>query len=138
MVDRTLGVSTDQLARAGFHARSGWMRSPTFGGISWLAHSTLQTGLWIDSQQRYDQVLSGDRFTLSRAFGNAGWRTVSDIPSDDGDVGAGPQLLRVRPDVRLPQRRLPGAALQLRADPRPVHASARSSSASWTAPAAVR
>ena len=85
MVDRTLGVSTDQLARAGFHARSGWMRSPTFGGISWLAHSTLQTGLWIDSQQRYDQVLSGDRFTLSRAFGNAGWRTVSDIPSDDGE-----------------------------------------------------
>jgi phosphatidylglycerophosphate synthase len=85
MVDRTLGVSTGKLAMAGFHARSGWMRSPTFGGISWLAHSTMQTGLWIDSQQRYDQVLSGDRFTLSQAFGNAGWRTVSDIPSDDGE-----------------------------------------------------
>jgi phosphatidylglycerophosphate synthase len=84
MVDRTLGTSTDQLAAAGFHARSGWMRSPTFGGLSWLAHSTLQTGLWIDSQQRYDQVLSGDRLSLSRAFGSAGWRTVSDIPSDDG------------------------------------------------------
>jgi hypothetical protein len=66
----------------GFGSRSGWLRSPTFGGISWLAHSTLQTGLWIDSQQRYDQVLSGNRFNLSQAFKRAGWRTVSDIPSD--------------------------------------------------------
>jgi phosphatidylglycerophosphate synthase len=81
-VDRTLGRVTQQLGDAGFGARSGWMTSPTFGGISWLAHSTTQTGLWIDSQQRYDQVLSGDRFTLSQAFGRAGWRTVGDVPSD--------------------------------------------------------
>jgi hypothetical protein len=84
MVNRTLSTATGQLGSMGFGARSGWLRSPTFGGISWLAHSTLQTGLWIDSQQRYDQVLSGDRFNLSQAFGRAGWRTVSDIPSDDG------------------------------------------------------
>jgi phosphatidylglycerophosphate synthase len=84
MVNRTLSTATGQLGSMGFGARSGWLRSPTFGGISWLAHSTLQTGLWIDSQQRYDQVLSGNRFNLSQAFGRAGWRTVSDIPSDDG------------------------------------------------------
>jgi phosphatidylglycerophosphate synthase len=84
MVDRTLTSSTADLASLGFSARSGWLRSPTFGGISWLAHSTLQTGLWINSQQRYDSVLSGDRFNLSQAFGRAGWRTVSDIPSDEG------------------------------------------------------
>jgi len=83
-VDRTLTSSTANLGSMGFSARSGWLRSPTFGGISWLAHSTLQTGLWIDSQQRYDQVLSGERFNLSRAFGRAGWRTSSDIPSDNG------------------------------------------------------
>jgi phosphatidylglycerophosphate synthase len=83
-VDRTLTGSTAELGRTGFSARSGWLRSPTFGGISWLAHSTLQTGLWIDSQQRYDQVLSGERFNLSQAFGRAGWRTLSDIPSDNG------------------------------------------------------
>jgi phosphatidylglycerophosphate synthase len=81
-VDRTLNGVTQQLGAAGFGARSGYLRSPTFGGISWLAHSTTQTGLWIDSQQRYDQVLSGDRFTLSQAFGRAGWRTVGDVPSD--------------------------------------------------------
>ena len=84
MVNQTLTTADGQLASLGFDSRSGWLRSPTFGGISWLAHSTLQTGLWIDSQQRYDQVLSGDRFNLSQAFGRAGWRTVSDIPSDDG------------------------------------------------------
>ena len=26
-------------------------------GISWLAHSTLQSGLWVDSQQRYDALV---------------------------------------------------------------------------------
>ena len=84
MVQQTLATSTSRLRSMGFRARSGWLRSPTFGGLSWLAHSTLQTGLWIDSQQRYDQVLSGSRLSLTRAFGRAGWRTVSDIPSDDG------------------------------------------------------
>jgi hypothetical protein len=89
MVNRTLSTATGQLGAMGFDARSGWLRSPTFGGISWLAHSTLQTGLWINSQQRYDQVLAGDRFNLSQAFGRAGWRTVSDIPSDDGPWAQG-------------------------------------------------
>jgi hypothetical protein len=60
------------------------MRSPTFGGISWLAHSTLESGLWINSQQRYDQVMSSSRFTLTQAFRRAGWRTVGDVPSDHG------------------------------------------------------
>jgi hypothetical protein len=89
MVDRTLTTSSDQLGSMGYSIRSGWLRSPTFGGISWLAHSTLQSGLWIDSQQRYDRVVSGQRFTLTQAFGRAGWRTVSDIPSDESDWAQG-------------------------------------------------
>jgi phosphatidylglycerophosphate synthase len=93
-VDRTLARVTQQLGHAGFAARSGWMTSPTFGGISWLAHSTTQTGLWIDSQQRYDDVLSGDRFTLSQAFGRAGWRTVGDVPSDPQGWAEGKRFYR--------------------------------------------
>jgi phosphatidylglycerophosphate synthase len=93
-VDRTLGRVTQQLGAAGFGARSGFLRSPTFGGISWLAHSTTQSGLWIDSQQRYDEVLSGDRFTLSQAFGRAGWRTVGDVPSDVGSWPEGKRFYR--------------------------------------------
>jgi phosphatidylglycerophosphate synthase len=81
-VDRTLTSATAHLGRLGFQARSGWLGSPTFGGISWLAHSTLQTGLWIDSQQRYDQVVGSDRLSLARAFRKAGWRTVADVPSN--------------------------------------------------------
>jgi hypothetical protein len=82
-VDAVLRSGTAALARAGFSARSAFLQSPTFGGISWLAHSTLQSGLWIDSQRRYDQLVASDRFTLSQAFGRAGWRTVVDIPSDN-------------------------------------------------------
>jgi hypothetical protein len=82
-VDAALDAGTGQLRRAGFTARSGFLTSPTFGGISWLAHSTLQSGLWIDGQQRYNRLLASDRFTLSQAFNRAGWRTVDDIPSDD-------------------------------------------------------
>jgi phosphatidylglycerophosphate synthase len=82
-VDRVLAAGDDQLASAGFHARSGWLTSSTFGGISWLAHSTMQSGLWVDTQARYDELMAGNRLTLTGAFGRAGWRTVDDVPSDD-------------------------------------------------------
>jgi len=82
-VDAVLRSGTAALAASGYSARSAFLDSPTFGGISWLAHSTLQSGLWIDNQQRYNTLVASDRFTLSDAFGRAGWRTVGDIPSDD-------------------------------------------------------
>ena len=82
-VDAALDNGTRQLQAAGFDARTAWLTSPTFGGISWLAHSTMQSGVWVDSQRRYDQLTGGDRFTLSQAFKRAGWRTVSDVPSND-------------------------------------------------------
>jgi len=78
-----LDSGTSRLAAAGFSAKSGFLTSSTYGGISWLAHSTLQTGLWINNQRRYDDVIHSDRFNLSSAFKRAGWRTVSDIPSDN-------------------------------------------------------
>ena len=83
-VDRVLTAGAQTLDGAGFGSRSAFLTSPTFGGISWLAHSTLQSGLWIDSQQRYDELVASDRYTLSDAFNQAGWRTVSDVPSDVG------------------------------------------------------
>jgi hypothetical protein len=81
-VNEVLRAGSEQLAADGYSERSAFLTSPTFGGISWLAHSTLQTGLWIDSQQKYDQVTAGSRFTLSGAFKRAGWQTISDVPSD--------------------------------------------------------
>ena len=83
-VDAVLNAGTNSLRAAGFSSRSAFLTSPTFGGISWLAHSTLQSGLWIDNQQRYNQLVASNRFTLSNAFKRAGWRTVGDVPSNEG------------------------------------------------------
>jgi phosphatidylglycerophosphate synthase len=82
-VDSELTQGTQQLTAAGFGVRSGWMRSATFGGVSWLAHSSMQSGLWVDTNDRYNQLMTSHRFTLSQAFDRAGWRTIDDVPSDD-------------------------------------------------------
>lgn len=80
-----LDAGTRRLAAAGFSARSGYLTSSTFGGRSWLAHASLLTGTWVDSQQRYRQLLDSDRLSLNRAFGRAGWRTVGVSPGTTGD-----------------------------------------------------
>jgi phosphatidylglycerophosphate synthase len=82
-VDAELSAGTRQLAAAGFSVRSGWMRSATFGGVSWLAHSSMQSGLWVDTNDRYNQLMTSHRFTLSQAFKRAGWRAVDEVPADD-------------------------------------------------------
>jgi phosphatidylglycerophosphate synthase len=82
-IDTLLRQRTASLAHAGWSTQSAWLRSPTFGGISWLAHSTLQSGLWVDSTQRYAELVASQRFTLSDAFDKAGWHTVSDDPADN-------------------------------------------------------
>jgi phosphatidylglycerophosphate synthase len=82
-IDAVLDAGSRQLAAAGFSSRSGWLTSATFGGASWLAHATLQSGAWVDSQGRYDALVASDRLTLTKAFGQAGWRTVGDVPSNN-------------------------------------------------------
>jgi hypothetical protein len=84
-VDRVLDAGTRQLESRGFSARSAFLTSPTFGAISWLAHSTVASGLWVDSQQRYDVLVESKRSTLSHAFKRAGWRTVGDVPANTRD-----------------------------------------------------
>ena len=82
-VDAALKQGDGRLQSAGFSSRSGFLDSATYGGISWLAHSSLQSGLWVDSQLRYNQLIAAKRFTLAQAFKQAGWRTVDDVPSND-------------------------------------------------------
>jgi phosphatidylglycerophosphate synthase len=82
-VDAALAAGDRRLASAGFSSRSGFLTSATYGGISWLAHSSLQAGLWVNNQDRYNQLISAKRFTLAEAFKRAGWRTVDDDPSND-------------------------------------------------------
>jgi phosphatidylglycerophosphate synthase len=84
-VDAVLDAGTERLQAAGFDARSAFLTSPTFGGASWLAHSTLHAGVWVNRQWRYDQLVASDRFTLSQAFKRAGWRAVDYAPANDRD-----------------------------------------------------
>ncbi|TWG99819.1 phosphatidylglycerophosphate synthase [Nocardioides sp. J9] len=74
-----------QLAAAGYHSRSAFLTSPTFGAASWLAHGTLQSGAWADSEQRYAQLLDSNRVSLTSAFADAGWRTVFAVPANTRD-----------------------------------------------------
>ena len=81
-VDAVLDRGTAQLRAAGFSSRSAFLASSTFGGLSWLAHSTLQSGIRIGTQRGYNQLVKSDRLTLSGAFKRAGWRTVSEDPAN--------------------------------------------------------
>ncbi|GAA3351071.1 hypothetical protein GCM10020358_79440 [Amorphoplanes nipponensis] len=75
-----LAEGTATLKKAGYVTRSGWLGSPTAGGGSWLAHSTLLSGLWIDKQNRYRNLTSSNRLTLTSAFKRAGFDTMSVMP----------------------------------------------------------
>lgn len=70
-----------QIEAAGLHAASGWVTSPTVGGISWLAHGTLLSGLWVDSQARYDRLMISHHPSLNRLFSEAGWHSVAVMPA---------------------------------------------------------
>ena len=43
----------------GWEIRSGYVRSPAFGGRSWLADASLLTASQINSQQMFDEIISG-------------------------------------------------------------------------------
>jgi hypothetical protein len=80
-VDATLADGTRQLTADGFSARSGFLTSPTTGGGSWLAHATFHSGVWINNQQRYRSLVSGERLTLTGAFRkSSAWQTVGVEP----------------------------------------------------------
>jgi phosphatidylglycerophosphate synthase len=81
-VDAVLHQGDAQLRSAGFSSRSAFLTSPTFGGLSWLAHSTLQSGIRVDGQRRYDQLVENNRLTLTKAFKRAGWRAVGVMPAN--------------------------------------------------------
>lgn len=93
-VHRVLAEGERALAAAGFSSCSGLLTSPTFGAASWLAHATLQSGLWVDSQYRYNRLLLSDRLTLTGAFAEGGWRTVTYAPAITKPWPEGQRLYR--------------------------------------------
>jgi hypothetical protein len=85
-VKAVLAAGNDRLRAAGYASRSAFLTSSTYAGGSWLAHSTLDSGMWINSQQLYGDFAASDRFTLNGAFRRAGWRTVDVEPANSKDL----------------------------------------------------
>lgn len=70
----------DTLAAGGRGVVSARVRSPTFGGGSWLAHAALLSGIDTSDPLRYEQLLASDRPTLVSLFARHGWRSVGWMP----------------------------------------------------------
>lgn len=88
-IARTLDNGAATLARHGYTAQSAFLSSSTFGGVSWLAHATLQSGLWVDSPRKHDWLMTQHRETLTGLFEEAGWHTTAVVPSNVREWEAG-------------------------------------------------
>jgi hypothetical protein len=64
----------------GYGIVSKFLGSPVIGGYSWIADSTLLTGVKIGSQVEYDHLLESDTQTLVSVFNDAGYFTVLSAP----------------------------------------------------------
>jgi hypothetical protein len=59
---------------------SAYVKSPTFGGSSWLAHISLLSGIEVRDPDTNAKLMTAKRDTLVRAFGRRGFRTVGLMP----------------------------------------------------------
>ena len=71
----------ETLERADLASASAFLTSPIMGGQSWLAHGTLESGLWLPHQSYYNALIATDRLTLTKAFRKRGHRTVAMKPA---------------------------------------------------------
>ncbi|MBL0934577.1 MAG: sulfatase [Rhizobiaceae bacterium] len=66
---------------ASLEVRSAYLTAPMVGGQSWLAHASVLSGLWIDSQGRYRAMLASSRKSLMALASDAGWQSVAVMPA---------------------------------------------------------
>lgn len=65
---------------AGTGQVSTLLDSPTYGGLSWLAHLTTTAGAWIDTNLEYRAYLRSDLDTLATILKRTGHRTALFMP----------------------------------------------------------
>ncbi|MFW6214818.1 MAG: hypothetical protein ACOC45_02605 [Alkalispirochaetaceae bacterium] len=70
----------EDLEDSGYSIVSHFMRSPAFGGRSWLADGTILSGVWLGDQAAYDGVKESDRRTIIDVMNQAGYETVIAAP----------------------------------------------------------
>jgi hypothetical protein len=66
----------DELLDRGFAMASGTITSPTYGGHSWLAHTTMNTGVDTTDELQYELVTANHPKTMAAVFRDAGYKTV--------------------------------------------------------------
>ena len=69
-----------RLAEDGWQVVTGLFESPTFGGASWLAHSSFLTGVAVSQSRDYALLLSSQGTSFVGDFSKAGYRTVALMP----------------------------------------------------------
>ena len=72
-----------ELVDRGFAARSGFLKSPAFGGSSWLAHGSIASGVNLADQLVYDLLITSEATTIAPLFKQAGYRTISVQPANE-------------------------------------------------------
>ena len=81
LIDPRLDAMEAAVSAAGLHMVSGRLRSPVQGGQSWLAHATMLSGQWIDTQLDYEILLASDYPTLIDDMAVTGHDTVAVMPA---------------------------------------------------------
>ena len=94
---------------------------PGFGGVSQLAHSTLLSGLWVNTEQRYAELVGSRPVHPQRRLRQGRLAHRERQPRGRPRLAARRVLLPLRQALRPVQRRLPRPSLQLRLHARPVH-----------------
>lgn len=70
-----------ELEAAGFAVCSNFLESTAFGGNSWLADATLTTGVRIEDEAAYRELLASEVKPLAAYFREAGYRAVAAMPA---------------------------------------------------------
>lgn len=68
------------IAHTGRGVVSAWVRSPTFGSGSWLAHASLISGAEVRDGDDYARLLMRPRLKLTDAFRQDGYRVLALMP----------------------------------------------------------
>ncbi len=71
---------TKAITDSGRQVVSTRVQSPTYGGGSWLAHSSFLSAYPITDQPTYQQLLASQRETWVKSFADRGYRTVGLLP----------------------------------------------------------
>jgi hypothetical protein len=81
LIEPELREFQNRLSQGGFRIASTFLDSPAFGGNSWLADSTLATGVRIDNEAAYQLLHQSEVKPIAQFFNEIGYRTVVAMPA---------------------------------------------------------